>query len=717
MAITTYPDRTGANQGGSSATSAAAALASQKAAATSSLSATAAAATSGVYPNGAASNIPLGLTQASVGAITAGASGTNGTFALGFSAGTGWLVYPTGTFTVAGGLVTVVAITGPGLCISATPVVPIVSFSASTGLTGAAVALTAQLLVTAGNGYWVQSADGKQLDRYKNVAGVATNDSASVTSMLTASGSVAQKATNKLTQLWNYLTDAGIQTGVSFTNFSSTAGANANGTISGYIAVDPSTVYKFVGFRDYTNLYVGYFTAALAPINAANQITSGGSLTTPSTCAFIRLNLVYTATQVGFGDDQYKRAVVMKASDVPGYLSYQNPFPYYAAVSGETSVDGYLLDSPLTKSLVKRLGKNLFNYQKAQANIYIQSDGTLIFTSNAFAVCSPFIEVIGGAAYSISGNIAQPNGWAFYDSSYALCAGGSGVAWGFTAFGVNRVAPATAKYVRVQMTAFNAGSDLSANYRNVQIEQAAVSSTFEEYTEVSSTIGVPAASIITTPFTGKKVVFLGDSITEEALSYPAYLIAKTGAASTSVKNAVGGRTIGQFLDPQAGEVTADVTAKLTGADYIMVCGGANHRSGPYGTVTDTTQNKTGDEVQQLNYLVAQIRLTNATAPIIFVIPPTGTTDSATALAAYETAYQTLQDWCQANTYLWIPVWHDYPRSKVFPSARWYRSSVTGTATWLQGDGTHPTTHAGGGSETVANIIVDFLRVARENAVL
>lgn len=136
---------------------------------------TIAAATVGVYPNAAGSNVPRGLTQASVGAITAGSGGTDGTFALAWSGGN-FLVNPTGTFTVAGGVLTAVTITGPGLYIGASPTVPTPSFAASSGLTGAAVALTAQFLIASGVGYWVQSADTKTYGRYYNASGVATAD-------------------------------------------------------------------------------------------------------------------------------------------------------------------------------------------------------------------------------------------------------------------------------------------------------------------------------------------------------------------------------------------------------------------------------------------------------------------------------------------------------------------------------------------------------------
>ncbi len=161
-----------ATAAGNSATNAGTSASS---AASSAAAAAASQAASGSYPNAAATNVPRGLTQASVGAITPGSGGTNGTFALGFTGGN-FTVQPTGTFTVAGGVLTAVTITGPGLYIGAAPAVPTATFAASAGLAGAAVALTAQFLVGNGAYYWVQSADGLQLVHYQNVGGVATID-------------------------------------------------------------------------------------------------------------------------------------------------------------------------------------------------------------------------------------------------------------------------------------------------------------------------------------------------------------------------------------------------------------------------------------------------------------------------------------------------------------------------------------------------------------
>ena len=176
-----------------SAASAAAAAASETAASgyASSAAAQAAAAqvssaTSGVYASTAASNVPRGATG--TGAITGGSGGTNGTFALAFTGGN-FSVNPTGTFTVSGGAVTAISITGAGLYIGASPTAPTLSFAASSGLTGASAALTVDFLITSGRYYWVLSSDATYMLLYQNVSGTATLASP-VVSMPTGTGLV-----------------------------------------------------------------------------------------------------------------------------------------------------------------------------------------------------------------------------------------------------------------------------------------------------------------------------------------------------------------------------------------------------------------------------------------------------------------------------------------------------------------------------------------------
>jgi len=129
----------------------------------------------GFYPS-ARANLPRGITSTS--GLVGGSGGTNGTFALTYSGGN-FAVNPTGTFTVAGGALTSVTITGPGLYIGASPTVPTATFTNSAGLGGgAAVTLVAAFLVTAGQYYWTDDATSANLMAlYQNVAGVATASS------------------------------------------------------------------------------------------------------------------------------------------------------------------------------------------------------------------------------------------------------------------------------------------------------------------------------------------------------------------------------------------------------------------------------------------------------------------------------------------------------------------------------------------------------------
>lgn len=125
----------------------------------------------GFYP-AALSNVPQGATGH--GAITGGSGGTDGTFALAFAGGN-FSINPTGTFTVSGGAVTAISITGPGLYVGASPTAPTLSFAASTGLTGASATLTVGVRVTSGNSYWTDHATDTTLAQcVQNVSGTAT---------------------------------------------------------------------------------------------------------------------------------------------------------------------------------------------------------------------------------------------------------------------------------------------------------------------------------------------------------------------------------------------------------------------------------------------------------------------------------------------------------------------------------------------------------------
>jgi hypothetical protein len=130
-----------------------------------------AASTEGFYPD-ARSFVPQGATGHDT--ITGGSGGTNGTFSLAFSGGN-FDVNPSGTFTVSGGAVTAITLTGPGLYIGNSISAPTLDFSASSGLTGASATLTTGYLVGSGEYYTTTHAtDSDLISLFQNVGGVAT---------------------------------------------------------------------------------------------------------------------------------------------------------------------------------------------------------------------------------------------------------------------------------------------------------------------------------------------------------------------------------------------------------------------------------------------------------------------------------------------------------------------------------------------------------------
>ncbi|MGE8135733.1 sialate O-acetylesterase [Novosphingobium subterraneum] len=150
-----------------------AAEAAQAAAESARAGASAAVAASQDYFPGARSHVPQGAVTGAATISTAGTGGTNGTFDLAFSGGN-FAVNPTGTFTVSGGAVTAITITGPGLYIGNAISKPTLSFAASAGLTGAAGTFNTVYLKTAGQ-YWLTdtSPASAYLALFQNQANVA----------------------------------------------------------------------------------------------------------------------------------------------------------------------------------------------------------------------------------------------------------------------------------------------------------------------------------------------------------------------------------------------------------------------------------------------------------------------------------------------------------------------------------------------------------------
>jgi len=132
----------------------------------------------GYYSN-ARSYVPQGAVKGAATISTAGTGGTNGTFDLAWTGGN-FDVNPTGTFTVTGGAVTAITITGAGRYIGNAISKPTLSFAASTGLTGAAGTYNTVYLVTAGDEYLTNHAtDTGKVSLFRNNANAAEEVEAS----------------------------------------------------------------------------------------------------------------------------------------------------------------------------------------------------------------------------------------------------------------------------------------------------------------------------------------------------------------------------------------------------------------------------------------------------------------------------------------------------------------------------------------------------------
>lgn len=149
------------------------------------------------YFPAARTHVPQGAVTGAGTISTAGTGGTNGTFALAFSGGN-FAVNPTGTFTVAGGIVTAITITGAGLYVGGSISAPTLSFAASTGLTGAAGTYSTAYLKTAGQ-TWLTDTDpaSAYLALYQNDANAAVEIDAQFDPM--SAGAAAQSALDATT--------------------------------------------------------------------------------------------------------------------------------------------------------------------------------------------------------------------------------------------------------------------------------------------------------------------------------------------------------------------------------------------------------------------------------------------------------------------------------------------------------------------------------------
>jgi hypothetical protein len=561
-----------------SATSAAGAVTSATAQAN--VAATAAA-TAAAYPNSAASNVPRGLTQASVGAITPGSGGTNGTFALAWTGGN-WSTNPVGTFTVAGGVLTAVTITippnapGSGLYIgtSGAMVTPTPSFSASAGLTGAAVVLTPQFLVASGQGYWVQSADAKKLDRYKNVSGVATSDTANVPSIPGAAalsdaakyaGSVPSKAGVFAGR--NLFNPATINSGFIQDATNGTLSANASFFVTDYIPVLPGTqvVSSHATPVGSANAFA-YFDYALSYVSGSSaQLAANTPTTVPANAAYIRLTYQNSTTPTA-------SLMICQGSAVPSsYVGY-----------GEVEALPVLTKARSLGLAIRPKRQNLYDPDKAVTGHFINS--TTGVSTAGVAFHTDYIPVTAGGQWTIwpaSNAVNSPAGLAYYDRNFNFV---SGIGGPFTSGQVFTV-PAAAWYVRV-------------TGNNSQINTLVILEGSQTPTDAQ--FHTPAFMSDAWQWHNKQIAILGDSLEDPAVNgtfgrtsdWVTAICAVIGA-TIGLNAAKSGRTMVDALKTPAG--AALTAADFTNIDAVILAIGTNDygtAATTLGTIADSTATAT-----------------------------------------------------------------------------------------------------------------------------
>jgi hypothetical protein len=227
-----------------------------------------AAVTDGIWGT-ATAYVPRGITGH--GAITGGSGGTDGTFAFSTTGGN-FSVAPTGTFTVSGGALTAITITGPGEYIGASPSVPTLVLTASAGLTGASATLTADFLVASGRTYLANHASNASLWQvYQNVAGVAT--------IKTGSTFVKAPATTEVPVYCEYVAASSWETANKYF-IRPIHNVLPGGDLTAYRWQWEAPFNNIAGSYNVHIVKYGVTPAADGTITAGQSITGGGGVTT-----------------------------------------------------------------------------------------------------------------------------------------------------------------------------------------------------------------------------------------------------------------------------------------------------------------------------------------------------------------------------------------------------------------------------------------------------
>lgn len=255
--------------------------------------------------------------------LVGGSAGTNGTFALSFSGGGG--SGAAGVFVVAGGAVTQITITSKGVGYTSAPTI---SFSASTGLTGASATAVIGNRTSSGDFFLVKGSGNTYGQLYKNVSGVATDQNLAIPSLAAITAIIALFSTVP-TVPYSTATDAN-DTSVAWGIESGTGIARFVGIKPGLIDGVPAKGY--VTRKDYNRIKYRaglHYTSWMGQSKMASSVSGGPHITDQ------RYGMIAYGYRTTTASTTYP--LLAPSQDVQGTTAYLgtsvgNEFPAYGIV-------------------------------------------------------------------------------------------------------------------------------------------------------------------------------------------------------------------------------------------------------------------------------------------------------------------------------------------------------------------------------------------------
>ncbi|EJU14919.1 G-D-S-L family lipolytic protein, partial [Sphingomonas sp. LH128] len=524
-------------------------------------SASAALSSQGYYP-AARSFVPQGASTGALAITTPGSGGANGTFALAFTGGN-FAVNPSGTFTVAGGVVTAINITGPGLYIGNAISSPALSFAASAGLAGAAATLATRFLKASGEYYLTDSTAGTDyVALFQNVGNVATlvSNALDWASAGKAAGYAAQAAATMAgidapavasavyrKNLFNLAT----LTDNNFVTSTGALSANAQFFASDWIAW-PAGVTQVTLSRGNWLVQATYSAGVYTAI--------AGSSINPNSQVYT-LNKAAGATHFRLSSQKANQPAATFMA-VPGATLPTDYVPYDRVLDLSKAMPSSMPGTALVPGAVTpdkasflAASKNILNLTGLTVGMALSNAGSpLASAQNSYTT---YLPVTPGQQYTNSqnGTVTNMRMWCFFaNTSGTVVSGGSNDP------GSTFTPPAGANYVRV--TLYNAATS------GGQLEAGASATPYVAYGYKLSPDGYGSSgSGGTNGWYGKTLAILGDSITQ-GNTWQGYLAAKRGVIITSF--GIGGtRLSGPAGDTNAMCQDARINAIPTTVDAMM----------------------------------------------------------------------------------------------------------------------------------------------------